>query len=126
MIPQEALLAAKGEQVIKTCLKRLELGSFDSDHGSDFTVSLQTFLISHRQASDADTTQENQANLCSQCDQAALQLLTIQALLDQRCTIGGSKGLERPTRPTFRRPLLNGMAGLYRRRGHRGTSDVRL
>ena len=126
MILQEALLAAKGEQVIKTCLKRLELGGFDSDHGSNFTVPLQSFLIGNRQPGDADATQENQTKFRCKCDQAAMQLLTIQPLLDERRSIGGSKGLEWLTRPTFRRPLLNGMAGLYRRRCHRGTSDVRL
>lgn len=82
LVVQQSLFPSKGEESIKAGLKRFELLGFHCHYGRHLAMAFQPLLISHRKATDADATQDNQPDLCTQCNQAAVKILTIKLSLD--------------------------------------------
>ena len=82
LVVQQSLFPTKGEESIKASLKCFELLGFHCHNGRHLAMAFQPLLTSHREAPNADATQDNQPDLCTQCDQAAVKILTIELSLD--------------------------------------------
>mgnify|MGYP005712035439 CR=1 FL=1 len=82
LVVQQSLFPTKGEESIKAGLKRFKLLAFHSHNGRHLAMAFQPLLIGHREASHADATQDNQPDLCTQCNQAAVKILTIKLSLN--------------------------------------------
>ena len=126
LVFEQSLFTPEGEQSIKTRLKRFELRGFHSHNCRDLTVAFKSLLVGHRQTNNADTTQQDEADLGSKSDQAAVKFLTIKLPLDQCSTISRRDGLNRSRRLVRLLPRFNWMKGASRRRRQRKGSDVRL
>ena len=95
LVFEQSLFTSEGEQAIKARLKRFELCGFHCHNSSDLTVPFKPLLICHRQTSNADASQQDETNLRSQSNQAAVEFLTIKLTLNQCSTVDRSNGLDR-------------------------------
>ena len=98
LVFEQSLFTPEGEQSIKTRLERFELRGFHSHNCRDLTVAFKSLLIGHRQTNNADTTQQDEADLGSKSDQAAVKFLTIEFPLDQCSTINSRDRFNRSRR----------------------------
>ena len=111
LVFEQSLFTPEGEQSIKTRLERFELRGFHSHNCRDLTVAFKSLLVGHRQTNNADTTQQDEADLGSKSDQAAVKFLTIEFPLDQCSTISRRDGFNRSRGRVRLLPRFNWMEG---------------
>ena len=63
LVFEQSLFTSEGEQAIKARLKRFELRGFHRHNSSDLTVPFKPLLVSHRQTSNADASEQDEADL---------------------------------------------------------------